>query len=186
MMSRFRPRPLSLAIFCSLLPTLGWSQTAPAPNDGFSVLMQQADLWHERNRLEMARQVLDRALLVRPNAEEALYRMALYAQDKQAREQWIERLRAANPDSHYLASLNSADRRAQIDDRALAAVRQLASRGRTQEAIKGYRALLNGGTPSPDLASEYYQTLAGDAASWREGVEGLKRLAEDQPTDAGV
>ncbi|MBA1276456.1 cellulose biosynthesis protein BcsC [Stutzerimonas stutzeri] len=186
MMSRFRPCPLSLAIFCSLLPVLGWSQTAPAPNDGFSVLMQQADLWHERNRLEMARQVLDRALLVRPNAEEALYRMALYAQDKQAREQWIERLRAASPDSHYLASLNSADRRAQIDDRALAGVRQLASRGRTQEAIKGYRALLNGGIPSPDLASEYYQTLAGDAASWKEGVEGLKRLAEDQPTDAGV
>lgn len=179
-----RIRPLTLAIFCSVLPALGWSETAPAPNDGFTVLMQQADLWRERNRLDMARQVLDRALLLRPNAEEALYRMALYAEDQQTRGHWIARLRAANPTSHYLGTLEGVDRRAQIDDRDLNAVRQLASAGRTQEAIKGYRSLLAGGSPPPDLASEYYQTLAGDAASWAEGIEGLKLLANDQPANA--
>jgi len=185
MMTRFRFRPLCLAIFLGLAPSAGWADTTTtAPGDGFAVLMQQADLWHQRNRPEMARQVLERALLMRPNAEEALYRMALYDQNKQSRNQWIERMRAVRPDSHYLASLISAERREQMDDRQLESVRQLASRGRTQEAIKGYRALLGGSEPPPDLASEYYQTLAGDAASWKEGVDGLKRLADAHPGDA--
>ena len=182
----FARHPLSLAIVCSLLPTLSWAQATPVVNDGFSVLMQQAEQWSQRNRPEMARQVLDRALHVRPDAEEALYRMALYSQDGETRKNWIERLRKTNPASPYLADLISAERRAQIDDRALEAVRQLASRGRTQEAIKGYRALLEGGHPPPDLASEYYQTLTGDATSWAEGVAGLKRLAAERQSDAGI
>lgn len=181
-----RRHPLSLAILCSLVPTLGWAQAAPVANDGFSVLMQQAEQWTQRNRPEMARQVLDRALHVRPNSEEALYRMALYSQDPETRKHWIDRLRAANAASPYLADLSSVDLREQIDDRELEAARQLASRGRTQEAIKRYRALLQNGHPPPDLASEYYQTLSGDATYWPEGVAGLKRLAGERSSDTAV
>jgi thioredoxin-like negative regulator of GroEL len=60
--------------------------------------------------------------------------------------------------------------------------RALAQRGQTKEAVAAYRALFKGNPPD-DLALEYYQTMAGDSATWSEGVAGLRQRVKMMPDD---
>jgi hypothetical protein len=69
-----------------------------------------------------------------------------------------------------------------ISPSQLNAARNLAQHGQTKEAVAAYRALFKGNPPD-DLALEYYQTMAGDSATWSEGVAGLRQRVKMMPDD---
>lgn len=175
---------LSLALLCasSGLPLAHASLQASA-DGGFTILIQQAEFWNARGRLDMARQSLERALLIDPRSEEALYRMALYSirEDEELASVWLRRLQSAHPNSSRIAGLQQALDGKRMDRTPLPEIRALAARGMTDEAAQRYRAMFAGKLPPPDLALEYYQTLAGVESMRTEARQGLERLVADQP-----
>ncbi|WP_028241758.1 cellulose biosynthesis protein BcsC [Stutzerimonas azotifigens] len=179
---------LSLAICCAALAgTTLHAQAADAPANGIEVLLQQADFWQSRNRPQLVQETLQRALAVQPDAEEVLYRLALFAvpEDEQAARDWLQRLRRSHPDSPRIAAVEQALLSQGVDRARLAEIRLMASRGDTARAAEAYRSLL-GSAPPPDLALEYYQTLAGQDASWEEARRGLEQLHQQRPDDLQV
>lgn len=83
-----------------------------AGNDAaLQALFAQANYWHEKSHDELAMESLQKVLSVDANNAQALYLMALWAQqggNLQAAAQWRARLEKAAPDSPGLQDLDSA------------------------------------------------------------------------------
>jgi cytochrome c-type biogenesis protein CcmH/NrfG len=103
-----------LSTFClSGALTLGaLGDAAGGGNDAaLQALFAQANYWHEKSHDELAMESLQKVLLVDANNTQALYLMALWAQqggDLQAAAQWRARLAKASPDSPNLQELDNA------------------------------------------------------------------------------
>ncbi|MEQ8260477.1 MAG: cellulose synthase subunit BcsC-related outer membrane protein [Alcanivorax sp.] len=159
---------------------------AEAGASSLDALFSQATFWRANNRPDLARDALRRVLAVEPGNTRALRGMgelALADEDRDGARQWLDRLRAQAPDSEDAARLQAALRRQQISNGDLMEARALAKAGNTAGAVARYEALFDGAGPPPDLALEYYQTLAGVDARWREAREGLEQVVRDNPSD---
>ena len=73
--------------------------------------------------------------------------------------------------------------RDRISNSDLMEARALAKAGDAGVVVARYEALFDGAGPPPDLALEYYQTLAGVDARWREARDGLRQVVRDNPND---
>ena len=160
-----------------------------APRAGESsldALFSQATFWRANNRPDLARDALERVLAVEPGNARALRGMgelALAADDRDGARQWLDRLRERAPGSEDAARLQAALRREQISNGDLMEARALAKAGDAGAAVARYEALFDGAGPPPDLALEYYQTLAGVDARWQEARDGLQQVVRDNPDD---
>jgi thioredoxin-like negative regulator of GroEL len=181
---------LRVAIATSLLIGAAMVAAADSPtaDTAVSQLVQQADFWHAKGRGDLAQQALNRVLAADPAQADALYRHALFAAQEGrngvARE-WLDKLRAAAPDDARVATLESMLQRGRIPAGEIGEARRLARSGDAAAAVAAYQALFDGGAPPPDLALEYYQTLAGTDAGWAPAREALARIAADKPRDLG-
>ena len=159
-------------------------------------LFSQATFWRANNRPDLARDALRRVLAVEPGNPRALRGMgelALAAEDRDGARQWLDRLLAEAPGSEDAARLQAAMRREKISNGDLMEARALAKAGNAAGAVARYEALFNGVAPTgvaptgsgppPDLALEYYQTLAGVDDRWREAREGLEQVVRDNPNN---
>ncbi|MTI51757.1 MAG: tetratricopeptide repeat protein [Alcanivorax sp.] len=159
---------------------------AEAGASSLEALFSQATFWRANNRPDLARDALRRVLAVEPGNPRALRGMgelALAAGDREAAGQWLERLLAQAPDSEDAARLQAALRREKISNGDLMEARALAKAGNAAGAVARYEALFDGAGPPPDLALEYYQTLAGVDARWGEARDGLEQVVRDNPND---
>ncbi len=159
-------------------------------------LFSQATFWRANNRPDLARDALRRVLAVEPGNPRALRGMgelALAAEDRDGARQWLDRLLAEAPGSEEATRLQAAMRREKISNGDLMEARALAKAGNAAGAVARYEALFNGVAPTgvaptgsgppPDLALEYYQTLAGVDDRWREAREGLEQVVRDNPNN---
>ncbi|MFD2407476.1 cellulose synthase subunit BcsC-related outer membrane protein [Azorhizophilus paspali] len=162
--------------------------SAESADTGIKVLLEQADFWRSRYRPELAREALNRALQVQPDAEEVLYRLGMLALDEDERvaRAWLQRLTDSHPGSTRIGDLEAALRGSKLDKSALARARLMAGQGDSAGAVQAYRELFGDGAPPPDLALEYYQTLAGIDSHWQEAREGLEKLHAGQPGNPQV
>jgi len=118
-----------------------------------------------------------------PRALRGMGELALAAGDRDAANQWLARLLAQAPGSEDAARLQAALRREKISNGDLMEARARAKAGDAAGAVARYEALFDGAAPPPDLALEYYQTLAGVDARWREAREGLEQVVRDNPNN---
>ncbi|STQ42460.1 Uncharacterised protein [Ewingella americana] len=90
---------LSLAVFRAIylvgiagLGSAAWAaQAADTSNPALKALFDQAAYWHDRAHDDLAKDALNKVLLVDPNNAQALYLMSLYSMqsgDKAAANQW--------------------------------------------------------------------------------------------------
>jgi thioredoxin-like negative regulator of GroEL len=161
-------------------------QAPRAGESSLEALFSQATFWRANNRPDLARDALERVLAVEPDNARALRGMgelALAADDRDGARQWLDRLRERAPGSEDAARLQAALRREQISNGDLMEARALAKAGDAGAAVARYEALFDGAGPPPDLALEYYQTLAGVDARWREARDGLEQVVRDNPGD---
>ncbi|CAM4005930.1 cellulose biosynthesis protein BcsC [Rahnella victoriana] len=159
---------------------------ADTTNPAMKALFDQAAYWHERAHDDLAKDALQKVLLVEPNNTQALYLMSLYAMqggDKTAANQWREKLSAVSPDDPRLASLNSAKAMQSIPPAQLASARQMAAQGNVSGALAAYRTLFNGNQPIDSLATEYYLTMAGDKSLQPQAIAGLQQRVASRPDD---
>src|SRR5690606_13282346 len=140
-------------------------------------LLRQADYWEDNQRPDLARQALERYLVSQPNSPEVLYRLALQAREEgrlEDAERLSAQLTALVPNDQRVAELSNVSVENAIDPAELSRVRSLASQGRYDDAVAGYRNLFDGRPPSRALAPEYYQTLAGTSNGWTEARDELR------------
>lgn len=159
---------------------------ADTTNPAMKALFDQAAYWHERAHDDLAKDALQKVLLVEPDNAQALYLMSLYSMqsgDKTAASQWREKLAAASPDDPRLTSLNSAKAMQSIPPAQLASARQMAAQGNVSGALSAYRTIFNGNQPLDSLATEYYLTMAGDKSLQPQAIAGLQQRVASRPDD---
>ncbi|MCX2943883.1 cellulose synthase subunit BcsC-related outer membrane protein [Rahnella perminowiae] len=159
---------------------------ADTANPAMKALFDQAAYWHERAHDDLAKNALQKVLLVEPNNVQALYLMSLYSMqggDKTAANQWREKLAAVSPDDPRLASLNSAKAMQSIPPAQLASARQMAAQGNVSGALSAYRTIFNGNQPPDSLVTEYYLTMAGDKSLQPQAIAGLQQRVASRPDD---
>ncbi|MCG8707078.1 BCSC C-terminal domain-containing protein [Brenneria sp. 4F2] len=164
-----------------MLPVMAAAaQNSPA----IKALLDQAAYWHEKAHSDLANEALNKILEVEPGNTEALYLLALYAQqngNSAAAQSWRQKLAALSPGDSRLDDLDKASALTSVPPAQLARIRQLAAQGDFTRAIDGYRALFKGGEPLDSLAVEYYQTMAGLPALRQEAISGLQRWQAARP-----
>jgi predicted Zn-dependent protease len=147
----------------------------------YGLLFEQAAMWRERNRFDLAAQSLRKILESQPDNTEALFQLGSVELQSQHFEQvraTISRLRQIDPTDPRATELERAMAIGQTDEVALAEARRLAAGGAYDKAIAAYQRAFRGGPPPFDLAVEYYETLAGTGSGWEEARLRLKALAE--------
>ena len=154
---------------------------APSPT---SVLIDQARYWLAHGRKAQAEAAIGRALLADPANADALAMLTqldVARGEQEAAAATLARLRAAHPDDPRLAALEDAVRAGPTDPGLLGQARRLAADGQAAEAVQRYQEAFHGTAPPPDLAVEYYQTLAGTEGGWDAATAGLARLLDTDP-----
>ncbi len=155
--------------------------SADPSSSAYGLLFEQATMWRERNRPDLAAQSLRKILESQPDNTEALFQLGSIELQSQRFDQvrsTIQRLRQIDPNDARAAELERAMAVGQTDEVALAEARRLAAAGAYDRAIAAYQRAFRGGPPPFDLAVEYYETLAGTGTGWEEARIRLKALAE--------
>ena len=180
-------RRLSTLCLSGALTLGAVSQTQAAPNDAaLKALFDQANYWHEKSHDDLASESLKKVLMVDANNTQALYLMALWAQqngDLQTAAQWRARLAAVAPADAGLQALDNAKQLAQVPQGQLTLARQQARSGNVPAALATWRSMFNGDTPPPSLAPEYYLTMGSDKSLYPQAVGELQRFVAQNPQD---
>ncbi|WP_312211783.1 cellulose synthase subunit BcsC-related outer membrane protein [Pseudescherichia sp.] len=180
-------RRLSTLCLSGALTLGSVSQAQAAPNDAaLKALFDQANYWHEKSHDDLASESLKKVLMVDANNTQALYLMALWAQqngDLQTAAQWRTRLAAVAPDDAGLQALDNAKQLAQVPQGQLTLARQQARSGNVPAALATWRSMFNGDTPPPSLAPEYYLTMGSDKSLYPQAIGELQRFVAENPQD---
>ena len=180
-------RRLSTLCLSGVLTLGAVSQAQAAPNDAaLKALFDQANYWHEKSHDDLASESLKKVLMVDANNTQALYLMALWAQqngDLQTAAQWRARLAAVAPADAGLQALDNAKQLAQVPQGQLTLARQQARSGNVPAALATWRSMFNGDTPPPSLAPEYYLTMGSDKSLYPQAIGELQRFVAENPQD---
>lgn len=182
-------RQLSTLCLSGVLTLGTFSEALAAGNDAaLQALFAQANYWHEKSHDELAMESLKKVLSVDANNAQALYLMALWAQqggNLQAAAQWRARLAKVAPGGSELQELDSAKKMAQVPQGQLNLARQQARSGNVPVALATWRSIFNGNTPPSGLAAEYYQTMASDKSLYPQAVSELRQYVAQHPQENG-
>lgn len=157
-----------------------------AGNDAaLQALFAQANYWHEKSHDELAMESLQKVLSVDANNAQALYLMALWAQQGAiCRPQpsggrgWRKR-RPTAPDYRIWI----AQKMAQVPQGQLTLARQQARSGNVPAALATWRSMFNGNVPPSGLAAEYYMTMASDKALYPQALSELRQYVAQHPQE---
>ena len=172
---------LAGAVVALSLPNIAHASPTPEPSAVYGLLFEQAAMWRERNRFDLAAQSLRKILESQPDNAEALFQLGSIELQNQNFDQvraTIARLKQVDPNDPRAAELERAMAVGQTDEVSLAEARRLAAAGAYDRAIAAYQRAFRGGPPPFDLAVEYYETLAGSGGGWEEARLRLKELSE--------
>ncbi|WP_407716737.1 tetratricopeptide repeat protein [Gluconacetobacter entanii] len=149
-------------------------------------LVQQARFWMQQHQYDNARQSLQSAARLAPDSIDLLEAQGEYQSRIGNRDAALDtqrRLHQAAPGSAYESRLNDLLHEQAISQPDLAHARSLAASGHSDQAVEVYQHLFNGPTPTPSLAVEYYQTLAGVPGQANAARDGLVSLVKTNPSD---
>jgi len=172
-----------LVLTASAFPVLA------AENPAIQALFDQANYWHQKAHDELARDALNKVLMVDGNNVQALYLMALWAQqsgDSAASTQWRERLSQVSPGNAKLSELDNARQLQSIPTAQLALARQQARGGNIAASLQTWRNTFSGNEPPASVAAEYYLTMAGDRTLLPQAIDALQQFATAHPQDTGA
>ena len=179
-----RGLPIAAAVACALLmaPNVLHAQETAADQ-----LVEQARYWDARGRYDLARDAWLKLLRTDKDNEDALAGMGeleARAGRPAAAQVYLDRLKAAHPNSAAARNLQATITQASISQEDLDRARALAQDGKYDEAVRIYREIFGETEPQGRLALEYYQTLAGAENGWepaRRGLQALVNNYEDVP-----
>ncbi|MFM9884972.1 MAG: cellulose synthase subunit BcsC-related outer membrane protein [Burkholderiales bacterium] len=178
-------RTIGALVFASgVVGVPGVAVHAQAPAAETAVLLDRVRTWYARDRLDMAREALDRLFRVEPNNADGLGILAeIEVRSEQAERAaaTLARLRTVSPRHPAIARVETMLRLEGPDREKLREARLLARSGQTKAAIAAFRALYPAGPPGGDLALEFWQLLGDTADGWEAARAGLAQLVKEQP-----
>jgi len=155
----------------------------PAADD----LRRQARAWEARDRVDLARQSLEKLAALRSaQAGDLLLlgEMDLQQSDLAAAQQVLARLRQAFPTSTEVQTLATEVRVASQDRLGLASVHRLVQLGRGEQIRAALQRVFPDGAPNGILGIEYYELLAAAPDGRVDAQNGLWLLMRRHPGDA--
>ncbi|ULU23158.1 cellulose biosynthesis protein BcsC [Dyella terrae] len=178
-----------LLVASSVMPVLVIAQvsnTALSPQ--MKQLLDSARVWQSKNRPDMARGIVEKALLIDPTQPDALGLMGQIelTSNRQADAgkvlQQLQKLYPSHP-----ATLQLADeyRLATRDKTALAEARLDARTGKPDEAWRKMQALFPRGAPSGAYAGDYYRAMSS-AGQRDRALNELRERVRQNPDDLGL
>lgn len=182
---------LSSILACPIVPALAEGMDA-----GQEALLRNAQMWASRNRLDLARQSVDKLLALDPDAPVALALLgdiALRGNRADEAQRILARLRARHPGHSATADLATLVRVHGPDREKLGQMRLLAQMNRKAETLESVRAgrppdsirqarelaraLFPDGPPAiGGLAAEYWQAMGNDGRTASQATDALNRL----------
>ncbi|MHC1481439.1 cellulose biosynthesis protein BcsC [Frateuria aurantia] len=171
----------------AVLLALAGPVAAQSASSGLQQLLQQGQYWHTHGRDDLAQDAWARALRVdpaQPDALAGLGEVAINKGDRQAAEEWLQRLRQTQASAPQTQRLWAEVAAIGSD---LGEARSAARKGDSVAAVAAYRRSFGASQPPQALAAEYYQALAGTPGTgWAMAVDGLRRAEQFQPHDEGI
>lgn len=171
-------------------PTRSAGAAAPAPlSPQLAELLAAARTWEGKNRPDMARGIVQKALLISPQQPEALALMGeieLKSDRPDAAGKILQQLRQIAPNHPSTRELADAYRLATTDKSEIARIRLLATAGRNAEAAQRLQALFPNGAPRGDLADFYYRILAGTPEGRTRALAELQTRIRQNPNDLSL
>jgi cellulose synthase operon protein C len=174
-----------VALSSLLLAGAAHAQLSPAQK----ALEDQGRYWEDRHQPDRASVAWQKLLESDPDNAEALTHLGIIEARVGRLDQaksYAARLKTAHPDAPENAVLDRAIQVGAINPNDIEEARKLARAGKYDEAIAAYKKALNGQSPPPDLAQEYYETLAGTKTGWDEARTGLQELSAALKDDLSV
>lgn len=182
--------PIAALLLVSSGPAVSWAQTVPAaPNAAMTELLNSARMWQAKNRPDMARVIVQKALRIDPTQPDAL---GMMGQIELSSNQTIEagkvlqQMQRLYPNHPATLQLADAYRLATTDRMALAQARLLARSGKSDEAWQQMQALFPRGAPSGSLAQDYYRVMASSTGGRDRALTELRRRTAQDPNDLGL
>ena len=177
--------PLVLAAV-SALAVPAMAQQAEKPSPEMTQLLAAARMWEAKNRTDIARGILDKALLIDPNQPDALMLLGLIeirSNRPLEADKILRTLRQRAPNHPATLELEDAYRIATRDKQEMARIRLLARAGKSEEAIAWLRQLFPRGAPRGELAVDYYRIMAGTPAGRTASIAELRARVRQDPDD---
>jgi len=173
--------PISRKILLLLLFLAGPVLANTGPVDR---LLQQANTWESRDRLDLARKAIDKLFRVSPENPHGLARLAFYElreKNTLAAQETLQRLLKADAKHPDIANIKLMLRLSGPDKKYLQQAQLLAKAGRTAEAIKAYDSLFSGNMPTDQIAFEYWTLVSNTQNGWKRSEQGFYRLTQQYP-----
>ncbi|RDI99562.1 tetratricopeptide repeat protein [Dyella solisilvae] len=180
--------PGAVLLIAASVPVIAQAQAAE-PSPQTRMLLDSARVWMGKNRPDMARGIVEKALLSNPTQPDALAMLGeieLRSNKPAEAGKVLRQLQSLYP--HHPATMRLADayRLATSDKNALAQARLLLRAGKSDEAWHQMQALFPHGAPSGDLAGDYYRAMAASTGGRDRALAELRaRIAKD-PDDLNL
>ena len=169
--------------------TLVFPVMAAESNPALQALFDQANYWHQKAHDDLARDALNKVLMVDNSNTQALYLMALWAQqsgDSATAGEWRARLNKVSPNDSRLVELDQARQLQAVPTAQLSLARQQARSGNISASLQTWRNTFSGNEPPASVAAEYYLTMAGDRSLLPQAVDNLRQFSAQNPQDNGA
>ncbi|MFC4527012.1 BCSC C-terminal domain-containing protein [Dyella halodurans] len=176
--------PVAALVAVASAPLCMWAQTAPSPP--MKQLLDSARVWQSKNRPDMARGIVAKALLIDPTQPDALALMGeveLSSNRPAEAAKLLQKLQALAPNHPATLELADAYRLATSDKMALAQALLLAHSGKPEEGWQQMQALFPHGAPRGALADSYYRVMAGAPGGRDRAIAELRTRVAEDPDD---
>ncbi len=186
------------ALLIAALPTLAHAQasasagantTPAAPSPQVAQLLSAARMWDAKDRPDVARGIVQKALLIDPQQPDALAMLGLIelrSNRPAEAAKILQKLRQRAPNANATLELADAYRIATTDKVEMANIRLLSSAGKSEEAAQRLQALFPRGAPRGALARDYYRILAGTPDGRTRVINELRARLKATPNDSNL
>ncbi|MCP3727855.1 cellulose synthase subunit BcsC-related outer membrane protein [Paraburkholderia sp. CNPSo 3272] len=191
---KFAPRlaPIVALLFAAS-PYLASAQAGPQPAANAATpaaqaaqLLSAARMWEGKNRPDIARGLVQKALLFDPQQPDALALLGeieLRSNRPAEAAKILAQLKKVAPNASATKELDDAYRVATSGKMEMAQIRLLAAAGKSEEASARLLKLFPNGAPAGDLAGDYYRILAGTTAGRAQAIGELRTRVKQNPND---
>lgn len=158
------------------------SGPALAATDSSDVLLRGAKKWVEKDRADLAKNMLQKLILIEPNSTEALYMLGNIEMKNgkpEEAQRYLQRLEQTSPNSPRTRELRDSYRLATTDKAALENMRSLAQAGKTEQADKILKQVFPEKPPKGELGVEYYRISGSTKAGYNKTQDELSALYKE-------
>ena len=159
-------------------------------NNNLAEMLRSARMWEAKDRPDLARTMLEKALLTNEDPEVLLMLASIELRSKNTNlaEKYLQKLEQRFPNHPNTRAVRSLYNVYTTQNQTLARIRLMARAGKAEDAAKAMIQLFPDGPPPEELGLEYYQiignttehqslVLAGLAKRYKETSEARYRLA---------